>query len=360
MVLYLAIPSLLLVSVQVTGAEDQPPSFNYKSGDIADLQRAKSAFVAEYEKVVAYLNKDNPNAWGYTDILNLWDFRESSRKQSQQVQTDPDDMYALAQRVKNNLGKQVTDLGKDIYENETEYQIRFLLLVSKTFSDSKVWNPVASHDKNMASRELRDVVNALSRSGRSVELAEQEFSKRRSVYKSIEEQEREKAIRAALRLVEFKKERSKRLIQARKEMYAKGLLPEKNLPEGQPFMDLACCKYWVQGSGKNKYITGYYLSKSGKRVDYTSGAIGNFNPYIPHAGLFALASGNGYHIYQAGEANPSTGTTYVVVLLGEKVEELYRLRVFKWLNEQPPADFSYFKINYQLTPNGPLKSLILR
>ncbi len=351
---------LLLAPVHVAVSEDQPPSFNYKSGDVASYQRAKSAFVAEYEKVVAYLNKDNPNTWGYTDILNLWDYRESSRKLSQQVQTDPDDMYALAQRVKHNLGKQVTDLGKDIYENETEYQIRFLLLVSKTFSDSKVWNPVASRDKNAASRELRDVVNALSRSGKSVELAEQEFSKKQSVYKSIEEQEREKALRSALRLVEFKKERSKRLIQARKEMYAKGLLPEKTLPEGQPFMDLACCKYWVQGSGKNKYITGYYLSKSGKRVDYTSGAIGNFNPYLPHAGLFALASGNGYHIYQAGEANPATGTTYVVVLLGETVEELYRLRVFKWLNEQPPADLSYFKINYQLTPNGPLQSLILR
>ena len=179
---------LLFAAGTVFGAE--PPSFNYQDGDPADYRRAKDAFTKEYEKVTAYLNRTESGMWGYTDILNLWDYRESLRRQTQAVGEDPDNPFTIAREIRRDLSQGLNDLAEDVRRNEEYYQIRLLMLIAKPYSERKVWNPAAGADERQALDDLRGVVNILKRSGQSVELAEEEF---RRTYRSIEDEKRDRA-----------------------------------------------------------------------------------------------------------------------------------------------------------------------
>lgn len=355
---FVTIALIIVLNAPLYSAE--APSFNYNENDPADYKRAKNQFTVEYQQVVDYLNKTESNSWGYTDILNLWDYRESLRKKTNNPAADPDNLFTIARQVKRNVSDSLENLGRDVSENEEYYQIKLLMMIAKPNSEFKIWNPLASAEEKAAMNELKNVINTLKRSGGAVELVEKEFGQVKRAYQSVDEKKRLKALNAALSLVRFRESRCRRLIDTRKMMYEKGLLPASQYPDYPPFMDLECCRYWTVNQDGKYHVTGYYYAPSGKKVDYTSEAIKNFNIYLPHAGMFALKSGNGYHIYTTFDG-PASGVpvAYVVAQLGEEVSILHKLQVYKWLNETPPPDYSYLKIKYQTEKDGPMQTLTL-
>jgi hypothetical protein len=142
------------------------------------------------------------------------------------------------------------------------------------------------------------------------------------------------------------------------EAYADWLALQPPEPEGPPFLDLPCCRYWhvVDGQGHDR-ITGSYVTPKGTRVAYTSGTIANYVPAMPHAGLVALKSGAGYHIYF--ETTGSQGTVVVVTKLGEQVETLFHERVARWSCQDMAPDMAWLRCRFERTI-GSVETLTLQ
>ncbi|MDU8926605.1 hypothetical protein RXV86_04330 [Alisedimentitalea sp. MJ-SS2] len=96
-------------------------------------------------------------------------------------------------------------------------------------------------------------------------------------------------------------------------------------PEGTPFMDMECCRWWEVNEGGRR-VKGWYVNKDGDKVAYTSAPLAMFDPGF--AGLFAGASGNGYHVYRTG--TPGKTTHMIAVRLGLQPETLFDQTVSTW------------------------------
>ncbi len=202
-------------------AQKALPSFNYDPTDPDSYSAAKQAFVSEFQPVVDHLQQTKGGNWGYTDILNLWDYREEMQRRASGRAANPDNLFTIANQVVENANNYLGAQVDDMVRNEEYYQIRLLMMIANPHSEKKVWNPLATVVEDQAIREMRNVIDRLKLSGDSVEFAEELFTE----YRNVEKSQRELAIEAARRLVQFKEARCRELIEARKQMYRDGILP---------------------------------------------------------------------------------------------------------------------------------------
>jgi hypothetical protein len=88
-------------------------------------------------------------------------------------------------------------------------------------------------------------------------------------------------------------------------------------------------KYWYEYKNKHVYLTGYYHTSTGAKVEYTSKAICRRSITIPPAGLFASPSGIGYHVYQLEHdmwQDPSESIMIVMQMNQAVIKQIHRLR----------------------------------
>ncbi len=135
--------------------------------------------------------------------------------------------------------------------------------------------------------------------------------------------------------------------------------------EGQQTMalDLPFCKYWTLFEGGKIRITGHYFAPSGQKVAYESLPIANYSPVLPTAGMFVLASGTGYHVYQTEKKEEETDAAAVYIITrmkGPEVTILHRLPVKGSFQMTPAPDNLSWTINYKDEIDSTQKKLILR
>ncbi|MBN1141827.1 MAG: hypothetical protein JXB25_08565 [Deltaproteobacteria bacterium] len=148
--------------------------------------------------------------------------------------------------------------------------------------------------------------------------------------------------------------------------------PAKPLPPAYPpamegqrtvALDLPFCKYWTRYEGGKIVLTGHYFTATGQKVDYTSQPITNFSPAYPAAGMFALADGTGFHVYQTEKKRDEAeaGAIFVVTRMkGEKVETLHRLPVTGFFQMTPAPDNRSWTVTYTEQAGGAKKKVVLR
>lgn len=124
-------------------------------------------------------------------------------------------------------------------------------------------------------------------------------------------------------------------------------------------LDIPCCKYWILHKGGKAYLTGYYYTFSRQKVEYTSLSIKSYNPSYPAAGLFALANGTGYHVYQTHGPEQGGGATYIITRMkGSEVKIIHRLQAHKF-SMKPGAGNRTWTVEYKTSLSGPIKRLVL-
>lgn len=112
-------------------------------------------------------------------------------------------------------------------------------------------------------------------------------------------------------------------------------------------MDLPFAKYWVSGAEKQEIISGYYLNGAGKKNEYTSLKIADYNPAIPVYGLFGLRSFNGYHVYRTFENDKPV---LIITLLGQNgPAEFKRVDNVAKFEVKLASDLSKATVSYKTT-----------
>jgi len=126
-----------------------------------------------------------------------------------------------------------------------------------------------------------------------------------------------------------------------------------------PAMNLPCCKYWILHKNNRVYVTGHYYTPSGRKIDYTSQAIKNYNPQSPAAGMFALLSGNGYHVYQTYGGKTPQVRYIVAKMTSSGVSVTHRLDLIRFGIDVAP-DMARATLTYQTELNGPERKILLK
>ncbi len=147
--------------------------------------------------------------------------------------------------------------------------------------------------------------------------------------------------------------------------------PVKPLPPAYPpemegrqtvALDLPYCKYWTRFQDGKITITGYYFTFSGQKISYTSQSITNYSPAFPAAGMFVLADGTGYHVYQTekGSDESPSGVVYNIARMkGAEVKIMHRLPVNGLFRMVPSPDNRFWTVTYTGLPGGPQIKLVL-
>jgi hypothetical protein len=108
-------------------------------------------------------------------------------------------------------------------------------------------------------------------------------------------------------------------------------------PDGVPFIDLDCCRWWEVNEGGRR-VKGWYVNADGDKVAYTSRPLDALTP--AYAGLSAGASGSGYHVYRTGEPDQNLRVHMIVVRLGITPETIFDDWVNRWTNRLVPGGYA--------------------
>ena len=175
------------------------------------------------------------------------------------------------------------------------------------------------------------------------------------------------------------------------------ILKKEPAPEGekkQLVIDLPYCKYWIVHKNHKPYMTGYYQTSSGQKINYISLPIANYDKGFPAAGMVVTKGGTGYHVYctakhntegydfewdqtvngdyiarpkgfgknpaqYMGLSNPVQW--YIIVNRMKEADSkiIHRIKSCGYLGVYPSTDFSSYTVKYQDSLNGPVKTLVL-
>ncbi len=110
--------------------------------------------------------------------------------------------------------------------------------------------------------------------------------------------------------------------------------------------------------GGDIYLTGYYFTPTGQKVNYKSKPLAAALEQAPASGLMLTKGGTGYHFYQTiGET--ANGTPYVITRLrGTEISVLHEFRAY-YVSVKTAPDYSSYTVEYKTEPNGPVKTFLL-
>lgn len=126
----------------------------------------------------------------------------------------------------------------------------------------------------------------------------------------------------------------------------------------KPVMKNQYVNYVLLYEGGDIYLTGYYYTPSGQKVDYKSKPLAAQLENAPVTGLVLTRGGTGYHIYQTtGET--TGGVPYVITRL--RGTEITVIKEFKaaFFTVKNAPDYSSFTVEYKETSDGTLKMILL-
>lgn len=106
-------------------------------------------------------------------------------------------------------------------------------------------------------------------------------------------------------------------------------------PDHPPFIDLPCCRWWEVHEDGARRVKGWYLNPEGGKVVYVSAPLAR--GFAPETGLFAGASGNGYHVFFSEIGIPPRGNRAIVVRLGTRPETVFDRWVQGWNCREIPG-----------------------
>ncbi|MBU1101467.1 MAG: hypothetical protein KKA84_13790 [Bacteroidetes bacterium] len=126
----------------------------------------------------------------------------------------------------------------------------------------------------------------------------------------------------------------------------------------KPVLQNQYVNYSLLYSSGDIYLTGYYYTPAGEKVNYKSKPLAAALEMAPAAGLMLTKGGTGYHFYQTtGET--SDGTPYIITRLrGTEITVLHEFKA-TFINVKNAPDYSSYTVEYRMTGNGSLKTFTL-